>query len=60
MALTFELKTGAKYQIEFGGMSPENYPYAAVKLDGQTWFLEASLALYQLVLYSLALPANVP
>lgn len=60
LALTFELKTGAKYQIEFGGMSPENYPYAAVKLDGQTWFLEASLALYQLVLYSLALPANVP
>lgn len=60
LALTFELKTGAKHQIEFGGLSPENYPYAAVKLDGQTWFFEASLALYQLVLYSLALPANAP
>ena len=34
LALTFELKTGAKHQIEFGGLSPENYPYAAVKLDG--------------------------
>lgn len=60
LALTFELKTGAKYQIEFGGMSPENYPYAAVKRDGQTWFFEASLALYQLALYSLAEPAGVP
>ena len=60
MALTFELKTGAKHQVEFGGLSPENYPYAAVKLDGQTWFFEASLALYQLALYSLALPANAP
>jgi hypothetical protein len=60
LALTFELKTGAKYQVEFGGLSPENYPYAAVKLDGQTWFFEASLALYQLALYSLALPGNVP
>ncbi len=60
LALTFELKTGAKHQVEFGGLSPENYPYAAVKLDGQTWFFEASLALYQLVLYSLALPANAP
>ncbi len=60
LALTFELKTGAKHQVEFGGLSPENYPYAAVKLDGQTWFFEASLALYQLALYSLALPANVP
>ncbi len=60
MALTFELKTGAKHQVEFGGVSPENYPYAAVKLDGQTWFFEASLALYQLALYSLALPANSP
>lgn len=60
LALTFELKTGAKPQVEFGGVSPENYPYAAVKLDGQTWFFEASLALYQLVLYSLALPANAP
>lgn len=60
LVLTFELKTGAKHQIEFGGMSPEKYPYAAVKLDGQTWFFEASLALYQLALYSLALPANVP
>lgn len=60
LALTFEMKTGAKYPVEFGGMSPENYPYAAVKVDGQTWFFEASLALYQLALYSLALPANVP
>jgi len=60
LALTFELKTGAKYQVEFGGPSPENYPYTAVKRDGQTWFFEASLALYQLALYSLALPANVP
>ncbi len=60
LVITFELKTGAKYQIEFGGLSPENYPYAAVKLDGQTWFFEASLALYQLALYSLALPANAP
>ena len=60
LALTFELKTGAKHQVEFGGLSPENYPYAAVKLDGQTWFFEASLALYQLALYSLALPGNAP
>ena len=60
LTLTFVLKTGANYQIDFGGLSPENYPYAAVKLDGQAWFFEASLALYQLALYSLALPANAP
>ncbi len=48
LGLTFELKTGAKHQIEFGGLSPEKYPYAAVKLDGQTWFFEASRALYEL------------
>lgn len=60
LAFTFEMKTGAKYQVEFGGLSPENYPYAAVKLDGQPWFFEASLALYQLALYSLAPPANAP
>jgi len=60
LTLTFELKTGAKFQVEFGGLSPEKYPYAAVKIDGQTWFFEASLALYQLALYSLALPAATP
>ena len=60
LGLTFELKTGAKYQIEFGGKSPENYPYATVKLDGQTWVFEASFGLYELALSYLAPPPNVP
>jgi hypothetical protein len=59
-ALTFELKTGARFQVEFGGVSPDNYPYAIVKLDRETWCLESSLALRELVMYCLAFPAGAP
>jgi len=31
-SLTFELKDGAKHRVDFGGMSPANYCYAAVTL----------------------------
>lgn len=33
-SLTFELKDGTKYRVDFGGMSPANYCYAAVTLAG--------------------------
>ena len=59
LALTIELKDGVKHQVEFGGTSPEKYPYAAVTLDGQTWFFEFPIALHQLMVYAL-LPSGPP
>lgn len=56
LVLTFELKNGVKHGIEFGGMSPENYPYAAVAIDGETWLFEFPIALHQLMLFALGPP----
>lgn len=60
LALTFELKNGTKYNVEFGGVSPAPYPYAATTVDGETWIFEFPLGLYQLTMSYLAIPANVP
>ncbi len=48
-SLLFELKTGEKLGVEFGGQSSSGYPYAATKLDGQTWVFEFPLGPYALV-----------
>jgi hypothetical protein len=60
LVLLFELKTGVKQTVEFGGVSPEQYPYAAVKLDGESWFFEFPISLHQLTVYALAIPAGPP
>jgi hypothetical protein len=59
LALTFELKNGVKHLVEFGGVSPEQYPYAAVTLEGECWVFEFPIALHQLMLYAL-LPSGPP
>jgi hypothetical protein len=50
LSLLFELKNGEKLGVEFGGLSPARYPYAATKLNGQTWVFEFPLALYQFMI----------
>ena len=53
------LKNGEKLGVEFGGLSPSRYPYAATKLNGQTWVFEFPLALYQFMMAYL-FPSDVP
>jgi hypothetical protein len=60
LALTFELKRGERFTIEFGGVAPSQYPYAAVTLDQETWVFEFPRALYQLVSAYLTIPAGTP
>jgi Domain of unknown function (DUF4340) len=60
LTLSFELKTGVKHTVEIGGLSPAQYPYAAVKLAGDDWFFELSSALYQLTTYALSPAASPP
>lgn len=56
LALSFELKNGVKHEVAFGGVSPEQYPYAAVTIDGETWVFEFPIALHQLMLFALTPP----
>jgi hypothetical protein len=56
MLVIFELKDGTKHELEFGGESPDKYPYAAVKLDGQTWFFECPLAPFKFLEFYLLKP----
>lgn len=56
--LTFELKNGAKQQIEFGGTAPSQFPYAIVQLDGEAWLMEFPWAIYQDVLTYLSIPVR--
>lgn len=60
LSLWLDLKNGEKRSVEFGALSPSQYPYAATKLDGETWVFEFELGLYQLVVSYLAIPAEVP
>jgi hypothetical protein len=60
VALTLELKNGVKHTVEFGGISPEQYPYAAVTLDNETWIFEFPIALHQLMFFALAPPSGRP
>lgn len=60
LSLTFELKRGEKFAIEFGGMASSQYPYAAVTLDQETWVFEFPRALYQLASSYLTIPAGTP
>lgn len=51
--LVFELKSGQKQAIEFGGPAPSGSPYAAIQIDGQLWICEFPADLYRIVYYSL-------
>jgi len=56
--LTFELKNGTKQEIEFGGNAPSQFPYATVKLDGESWLMEFPWATYQDVQTYLNIPVR--
>jgi hypothetical protein len=60
LALRFELKRGDKFDLQFGALSPAQYPYARVTLEGEPWVFEFSTALFMLVSNYLTIPASVP
>ena len=45
LRLSLELKTGAKFDLDFGGEAPSGNIYAAVVLEGQPWIMEFPWAL---------------
>jgi hypothetical protein len=60
LRVTIELKDGTRHQFEIGGTSPENYPYAAVKMNGETWFFEFPIIPYKYMEFTLLNPAAFP
>ena len=61
LQITFELKSGEKDTVDFGGEFPQKQTaLAGVTLDGERWAFLFPPALYQLVLSYLTIPANVP
>lgn len=46
LQVMLELKDGTRHEIEFGGLTADGYPYAVVKLAGETWICEFPMALY--------------
>lgn len=60
LSLTFELKRGERFTVEFGGVAPSQYPYAAVTLDQEAWVFEFPRGLYQLVSSYLTVPGVNP
>ena len=60
LAVTFELKRGEKLDIQFGALSPAQYPYARVTLEGEPWVFEFSTALIVLVGNYLTIPEKGP
>ena len=55
-----ELKDGTKHEVEFGGASLDNYPYAKVKIGGQSWFFEFPIVVHEYIKFYLPLPATKP
>ena len=61
LQITFELKNGSKYSVDFGAEPPSSQTaLAAVTLDGERWAFVFPPVLYQFVLSYLTIPANVP
>jgi hypothetical protein len=61
LQITFELKSGEKDTVDFGGEFPQKQTaLAGVTLDGERWAFLFSPVLYQFVLSYLTIPANVP
>ena len=62
LQLEINVKRGDLVQtlkLEFGGLAPTKYPYAAVTLEGRRWTFEFPWLLYQQILYALTIP-NAP
>jgi hypothetical protein len=57
-SLEFELKSGQKLSVVFGGKSASEVPYASAPLEGQPWIFEFPLSLYyDLVVNHLSIPS---
>ena len=60
LIVTVELKNGTKHEVEFGGKSVDNYPYAKVQIGGQPWFFEFPIVVHEYIKFALPLPAAKP
>ena len=60
MIVSVELKDGTKHQVEFGGKSADNYPYAKVMIGGEPWFFEFPIVVHEYIKFALPLPAAKP
>lgn len=60
LSVSIELKDGTRHEVEFGAPTPDGYPIAAVKLDGETWCFEFPLMLYKYMEFALLNPAAFP
>lgn len=60
MIVSVELKNGTKREVEFGGKSPDDYPYAKVIIEGKPWFFEFPIVAYEYIKFALPLPAAKP
>jgi hypothetical protein len=60
LKVMLEMRDGTKHEVEFGGATPDDYPYAAVKLDGETWIFEFPVILYKYLEFTLLNPAAFP
>lgn len=61
--LAIEIRKGDKPQtlnLEFGGIAPSKFPYAAVTLDGQRYTFEFPWGIYQYLLLYLTIPPATP
>ncbi|HNQ72067.1 MAG TPA: DUF4340 domain-containing protein [Verrucomicrobiota bacterium] len=53
LQVDIELKNGTRYQVEFGRPTPDGYPVAALKLEGESWCFEFPLMLYKYMEFAL-------
>jgi hypothetical protein len=60
MIVSVELKNGTKHEVEFGGKSVDDYPYAKVLIGGQPWFFEFPKVAYELLKFYFPLTAAKP
>jgi hypothetical protein len=60
MTVTVELKSGVKHEVEFGGKSVDNYPFAKVMIGGVAWFFEFPIVVHEYIKFALPLPAAKP
>ena len=60
MIVSVELKNGTKHEVEFGGKSADDYPYAKVTIEGKPWFFEFPIVAYEYIKFALPLPAAKP
>lgn len=51
-----ELKDGTRHEVEFGGKSVDNYPYARVRLGEQDWIFEFPIVVSELLKFAIPLP----